>query len=109
MHNTILENKMDNVIVNEYMARKYSAYTWVLKQGNNCVWVIMNNINMYFIIKDNKIKYSGVFMAVAQKTWSSLSWVQNISETPVWRSQDQRFYRRNSQRIWNSYLPQSAQ
>lgn len=46
---------MDYQIVNEYMARKYSAYTWVLKQGNNCVWVIMNNLNMYFIIKDNKI------------------------------------------------------
>lgn len=54
-HNIISENKMDYQIVNEYMARKYSAYTWVLKQGNNCVWVIMNNINMYFIIKDNKI------------------------------------------------------
>ena len=55
MHNTILENKRDNVIVNEYMARKYPAYTWVLKQGNNCVWVTMNNLNMYFTIKDNKI------------------------------------------------------
>jgi hypothetical protein len=54
-HNIILENKMDYQIVNEYMARKYSAYTWVLKQGNNCVWVIMNNINMYFTVKDNKI------------------------------------------------------
>ena len=46
---------MDYEIVNEYMARKYSAYTWVLKQGNNCVWVTMNNLNMYFTIKDNKI------------------------------------------------------
>jgi hypothetical protein len=55
LHNIILENKMDYQIVNEYMARKYSAYTWVLKQGNNCVWVIMNNINMYFTVKDNKI------------------------------------------------------
>lgn len=54
-HNIISENKMDYQIVNEYMARKYSAYTWVLKQGNNCVWVIMNNLNMYFTVKDNKI------------------------------------------------------
>jgi hypothetical protein len=54
-HNIILENKMDYQIVNEYMARKYSAYTWVLKQGNDCVWVIMNNLNMYFTVKDNKI------------------------------------------------------
>jgi hypothetical protein len=54
-HNTTLENKMDYVIVNEYMKRKYPSYNYSVKQGNNCVWVIMNNINMYFIIKDNKI------------------------------------------------------
>jgi hypothetical protein len=54
-HNIILENKMDYQIVNEYMARKYSAYTWVLKQGNNCIWVIMNHLNLYFTVKDNKI------------------------------------------------------
>lgn len=46
---------MDYQIVNEYMARKYSAYTWVMKPGNNCVWVIINNVSMYFTVKDNKI------------------------------------------------------
>lgn len=46
---------MDYVIVNEYMKRKYPSYNYSVKQGNKCVWVIMNNINMYFIIKDNKI------------------------------------------------------
>ena len=46
---------MDNVIVNEYMKRKYPNRQYSLTKGNNCVWVMMNNINMYFIIKDNKI------------------------------------------------------
>ena len=55
LHNIILENKMDNVIVNEYMARKYPNKQYSIAKGNNCVWVMMNNINMYFIIRDNKI------------------------------------------------------
>ena len=46
---------MSTLIVNEYMKRKYPSYTYSIKQGNDCIWVIMNNINMYFIIKDNKI------------------------------------------------------
>ena len=46
---------MDTLIVNEYMQRKYPSYTYSLKQGNNCVWVIMNNLNMYFTVKDNNI------------------------------------------------------
>lgn len=46
---------MDNKIVTEYMARKYPNRLYSMKQGNNCIWVMMNNINMYFIIKDNKI------------------------------------------------------
>ena len=46
---------MSTLIVNEYMARKYPSYNYSVKQGNNCVWVIMNNLNMYFIIKNNKI------------------------------------------------------
>lgn len=46
---------MDNKIVIEYMARKYPNRLYSMKQGNDCIWVMMNNINMYFIIKDNKI------------------------------------------------------
>ena len=46
---------MNTLIVNEYMARKYPNRLYSLKQGNNCIWVMLNNINMYFIIKDNQI------------------------------------------------------
>ena len=46
---------MDNVIVNEYMQRKYPNRQYSIAKGNNCIWVMLNNINMYFIIKDNKI------------------------------------------------------
>jgi hypothetical protein len=46
---------MDNVIVNEYMKRKYPDRLYSLNKGNDCVWVMMGNINMYFIIRDNKI------------------------------------------------------
>jgi len=46
---------MDNVIVNEYMQRKYPNRLYSMAKGNDCVWVMMDNINMYFIIRDNKI------------------------------------------------------
>ena len=39
---------MDNVIVNEYMARKYPNKQYSIAKGNNCVWVMMNNINIRF-------------------------------------------------------------
>ena len=51
----MLESKMDNVIVNEYMQRKYPNRLYSVAKGNDCVWVIMNNLNMYFTVKDNKI------------------------------------------------------
>lgn len=50
---------MEYQIVNEYMARKYPSRLYNVAQGNNCIWVTMHNafggINLYFIIKDNKI------------------------------------------------------
>lgn len=46
---------MDYQIVNEYMMRKYPNRLYKMAKGNDCTWVMMNNINMYFIIKDNKI------------------------------------------------------
>jgi hypothetical protein len=46
---------MDYQIVNEYMMRKYPNKLYSMSTGNDCTWVMMENINMYFIIKDNKI------------------------------------------------------
>jgi hypothetical protein len=46
---------MDYQIVNEYMQRKYPNRQYSIAKGNNCIWVMLNNINMYFIIRDNKI------------------------------------------------------
>jgi len=46
---------MDYQIVSEYMQRKYPSRLYSMAKGNDCTWVIMNNISMYFIIKDNKI------------------------------------------------------
>ena len=46
---------MDYQIVSEYMQRKYPSALYSMAKGNDCTWVIMNNISMYFIIKENKI------------------------------------------------------
>ena len=48
---------MDYQIVNDYMDNKYPNALYTLKEGNNCIWVstFFPLINMYFIIKDNKI------------------------------------------------------
>lgn len=42
-------------IVAEYMKRKYSGKTYSMRHGNNCVWVSMGVVEMYFTIKNNKI------------------------------------------------------
>ena len=46
---------MDYQIVREYMMRKYPSALYSMAKGNDCIWVMINNLNMYFIIKDNKI------------------------------------------------------
>ena len=50
---------MDYEIVREYMMRKYPSTLYSMAKGNDCIWVMLNNsfgsLNMYFIIKDNKI------------------------------------------------------
>ena len=38
-----------------YMQTKYPNRLYKIRTGNNCEWVMMDNINLYFIIKDNKI------------------------------------------------------
>ena len=37
------------------MMRKYPSALYSMAKGNDCIWVMINNLNMYFIIKDNKI------------------------------------------------------
>ena len=48
---------MDYLIVREYMDNKYPNKLYTLKEGNNCIWVstFFPLVNMYFIIRDNKI------------------------------------------------------
>jgi hypothetical protein len=46
---------MNELIINEYMNKVYPNKPYYIRQGNDCQWVIMGNINMYFIIRDNKI------------------------------------------------------
>jgi len=46
---------MEYQIVNEYMMRKYPNRLYSMAKGNDCTWVMVENINMYFTIKDNKI------------------------------------------------------
>jgi hypothetical protein len=42
-------------IVKEYMANRYPDKTYAMRQGNACVWVSMGLVEMYFIVKDEKI------------------------------------------------------
>jgi hypothetical protein len=46
---------MSDSIISEYMAIHYPNRLYRLTQGNNCDWVSMGNINMYFIIRNNRI------------------------------------------------------
>jgi hypothetical protein len=46
---------MDYQIVREYMMRKYPSAIYNMAKGNDCIWVAFNNLNMYFIIRDNEI------------------------------------------------------
>lgn len=45
----------DFEIVSEYMERKYSGKTYAMRQGNNCIWVSIGMVDMYFTIKNDKI------------------------------------------------------
>jgi hypothetical protein len=42
-------------LINEYMNNKYPNKAYSIRQGNDCQWIMMGNINMYMIIRDNKI------------------------------------------------------
>ena len=45
----------DFEIVSDYMERKYGSRTYAMRNGNNCVWVSMGLVEMYFILRDGKI------------------------------------------------------
>jgi hypothetical protein len=49
------EYKMDYQIVNDYMTATYPNMAYSTRKGNDCIWVSMGLVNMYFIIRDNKI------------------------------------------------------
>lgn len=42
-------------IVNNYMEKKYSGNTYVIREGNKCVWVSMGRLEMYFILRNSVI------------------------------------------------------
>jgi len=46
---------MNESIISEYMAIHYAGRLYTLYEGNNCDAVSMGNINMYFIIRYNRI------------------------------------------------------
>lgn len=46
---------MNESIISEYMAIHYANRLYRLYEGNNCDWVSMGNIDMYFIIRNNRI------------------------------------------------------
>ena len=56
-HTTLDIAETDYQIVTEYMDNKYPNKIYTIKQGNNCVWVstFFPLVNMYFIVRDNKI------------------------------------------------------
>jgi hypothetical protein len=46
---------MDYQIINDYMTATYPNMAYNVRKGNDCIWVSMGVVNMYFIIRDNKI------------------------------------------------------
>ena len=42
-------------IVKNYMDSKYPQKTYAMQNGNNCVWVSMGLVDMYFILREGKI------------------------------------------------------
>jgi hypothetical protein len=42
-------------IVKNYMDSKYPQKTYAMRNGNNCVWVSMGLVDMYFILREGKI------------------------------------------------------
>ena len=45
----------DFEIVKNYMDSKYPQKSYAMRNGNNCVWVSMGLVDMYFILRDGKI------------------------------------------------------
>ena len=42
-------------IVKSYLAKRYPDKAYAMREGNACVWVSMGLVEMYFIVKDEKI------------------------------------------------------
>ena len=42
-------------IVESYLAKKYPNKPYAIREGNNCVWVSMGLVEMYFMVQNGKI------------------------------------------------------
>ncbi len=42
-------------IVKNYMETKYADKRFAMRNGNNCVWVSMGLVDMYFTLREGKI------------------------------------------------------
>ena len=45
----------DFEIVKNYLETKYPNYPYSMREGNKCVWVSLGRMELYFIIRDQKI------------------------------------------------------
>jgi hypothetical protein len=42
-------------IVESYLAKKYPNKPYAIRNGNDCVWVSMGLVEMYFIVRNDMI------------------------------------------------------
>ena len=45
----------DFEIVKNYLETKYPNWNYSMRDGNNCVWVSLGRMELYFIIRNGKI------------------------------------------------------
>jgi hypothetical protein len=42
-------------IAEKYMAKRYPSYAYAMREGNDCVWVTMGNVEMYLTIRNETV------------------------------------------------------
>ena len=45
----------DYEIVNDYMVAHYPHNLFAMQEANDCIWVSMGRVDMYFILRNGKI------------------------------------------------------
>ncbi len=53
--NTESLNSLEVIQVVEYMDKKYPNIHYTITNGNQCVWVYWNHVNLYFFFSNSKI------------------------------------------------------